>query len=80
MPQLITNITANVLDNFIGTVTIFTPISAQIQQEDYINLNGFIAYLQNFSRIELTEPLEKPLVFGLKNAYNVSATTLNISY
>lgn len=80
MPQLIISVTSNILDNFSTSVILFNSVTAQVQQEDYINLNGFTAYLQNFSKIEFTQTLQKPLTFGLVNTYNVPMVTLNISY
>jgi hypothetical protein len=80
MPILIKSIQGNVLDNVIGNVYCFSSITGEAQFEDYINLNGFIAYLQNFKRVETLTKLEKPLKFGLKNQYNLPTTTLEISY
>ena len=78
MPKLIQNVQGEILDNFIGSVYTFTPIIGQIGQEDYINLNGFIAYTQNFSRAEASETLQKPVNFGLVN--NKQIVTIEISY
>jgi len=80
MPKLITKIEARILDNFTGSVYIFSNLSGQIQFEDYINLNGFIAYLQNFTKVGFTQTLIKPNFFGLKNQYNLSTISLQISY
>lgn len=78
--RLIRKIEANVLDNFTGNVYFFTSLSASIQFEDYVDLNGFIAYLQNFTEVGSLEYLKKPLTFGLKNQYNLPTITLEISY
>ncbi len=80
MPILVTNIKAKVLDNFVGTVYVFSDLSGQIQFEDYVNLNGFIAYLQNFTQVGFVQQLTKPSSFGLKNQYNLPIVTLQISY
>lgn len=80
MPRLVTNISAKLFDNYIGNIGVFTSLTAQAQFEDYINLNGFIAFLQDFrSVVDVTE-LSKPLSFGLKNQYNIPIVTLEISY
>ena len=80
MPILVTKISAEILDNFTGSLYAFSSVSAEVQFEDYINLNGFIAYLQNFTEVQYIEYLNKPLKFGLKNQYNVPTYTLEISY
>jgi len=80
MPKLIKNIRADVLDYFTGNLYYVTTLSAVVQTEDYININGFIAYLQNFKRVEFLEYFNKPLNFGLKNQYNQPTINLEISY
>lgn len=76
----IKDIQAEVLPNHVGTVYFISSITGEVQREDYINLNGFQAYLQNFSRIEETEFIETPLVIGLQNTNNLPTITLEISY
>lgn len=80
MPILVTNITAEILDNYLGDLYFFSNVSGDVQFEDYINLNGFIAYLQNFTEVGYVEYLQKPLMFGLEDEYNVPMVTLEISY
>lgn len=80
MPRLIKNINASILDNYLGSVPYYTTLSSDIQFEDYINLNGFIAYLQNFTNVKEVIRLQKPSTFGLKNQYNVGLNILQISY
>ncbi len=80
MPKLIKKVEATILDQFMGNLYFVTTLSATVQTEDYINLNGFIAYLQNFKQVETLENLDKPLTFGLKNQYNIPTTILEISY
>lgn len=80
MPRLIQNITAELLDNFVGEVRLFNTITGQVQGEDYVNLNGLICYLQNFSRIEYTSGLNKPISFGLQKTNNTQSYSLEISY
>lgn len=80
MPKLVKNITGSILDNFTGSVTLLGTVSGQIQFEDYINMDGFTAYLQNFTQVNYVQILQKPLAFGLKNQYNLPTITLEISY
>lgn len=80
MAILIRNIQAEVLTNLETSLVYYKSITGEVQMEDYINLNGFIAYLQNLSRAEETSGLVKPLNFGLKNQYNKNIITLDVSY
>lgn len=80
MPKLLKNITASLADDALGNVVLVKTIEGQVQGEDYINLGGLIAYLQDFSRIEETLVLNKPLTFGLKNNKNIKVININISY
>jgi hypothetical protein len=80
MPQLIRNIQGIVHENVNGSLMLNKPLIGEIQKEDYIHLNGMIAYLQNLSRTEYTQGLLKPLNFGLVNQYNLPMVTLEISY
>jgi hypothetical protein len=80
MPQLIKNIQASVKPYFIGNVYCITNIIGQIQQEDYINLRGYTAYLQNLMQTEDTQSIISPLSYGLKNLDNIDMLTLQIDY
>lgn len=80
MPNLITKIEALVEDDKVGEVKLISVITGQVQQEDYIRINGLVAYLQNLSRAEKTSGITKPLNFGLKNKYNLEVVTVNIDY
>jgi hypothetical protein len=80
MPLLFRNIEAKIFDNFIGDVKIFSTIEASIQFEDYIKLNAFTAYLQNFTKAETVQFFKKPLIFGLTNQYSLPMTTLEMDY
>lgn len=80
MPQLLKKVQGEILTNVIGDVRFVTGVYGQIQGEDYINLRGFVAYLQNFSRIEETSELLVPMEFGLPNTYNIETKTLEINY
>ncbi len=80
MPQLIRKVEGEIYDIPIGEVISLFPIIGEIQQEDYVNLNGLIGYLQNLTKAEDVTQLVKPLNFGLKNKYNISMVTLLINY
>ena len=80
MPQLIRNIQGQAYLVTTGNVSTFKTITGEIQQEDYINLNGYVAYLQNFTKIDYSELLIKPFLFELKNRYNLPMVTLEINY
>lgn len=80
MPQLLKQVVGEIINNRIGSVKLLTSVTGQVQREDYINLNGFFACLQNLSRTELTSGLIAPIEFGLKNNYNVEIAMLEISY
>jgi hypothetical protein len=80
MPQLIKNIEASVKPYLTGNVYYVTNITSEIQREDYINLYGYTAYLQNLSQTEYTQALVMPLNYGLKNPYNIAMLTLQIDY
>ncbi len=78
--ELIQSIQGEIIYITNGDVNYLIPITGEIQGEDYINLNGFVAYLQNLTRAEYTEAMAKPLNFGLKNQYNKTTIVLEISY
>jgi hypothetical protein len=80
MLKLLKKIQGEFLPNVIDDIRLITSVSGEIQQEDYINLNGFIAYLQNFSHVELETKLQTPIEFGLPNTYNIETKTLEINY
>jgi hypothetical protein len=80
MPQLLKNIQGSIVENIMGDINYVIGVSGEIQREDYINLNGFVAYLQNFTRVMSLTEMQVPSEFGLKNTYNVEINTLEISY
>ena len=80
MIPIIKNIQAEILANYTSNLYYLSSLESQIQYGDYIKINGFIGYLQNFSKAIELENLIKPDLFGLKNQYNLPTVTLNISY
>ena len=80
MPILIKDIKADILQNFVSDLYFFTTIQSSVQTGPYINISGFIAFLQDNVNTKSILTLEKPITFGLKNQYNLTTTTLEISY
>lgn len=80
MPQLVKNIQGNIVENIMGDVNYVIGVSGEVQQEDFIYLNNFVAYLQKFSRVSELTKIQTPSEFGLKNIYNIEMKTLEISY
>ena len=80
MPQLIKKVEGQVFDFTVGDIKFSNQLVAQVQGEDYINMNGFIAFLQNLSKVEDTYLLNKPARFGLKNQFNLEIKKIEISY
>ena len=80
MSQLIRNIQGEIHSSPIGETILVKSIVGSIQLEDYIVMNGFVAYLQNLTRTEYTKSLDKPLTYGLPNNYNTPMVTLEINY
>ena len=80
MPQLIRKIQGNNLTYVENNVQYVTYITGEIQREDYINLHGYTAYLQNLTQTDYTMGLIMPLNYGLKNPQNIQTITLQIDY
>lgn len=78
MPILFKNITGEVLDNFTSSVKITRSVNGQFGQEDYIEMGGLVAFLQDFRKMPQTEDLVVPPNFGLKN--KTEFVTIEISY
>jgi len=78
--QLVRDIQGEAYPNVIDNIVYLSSISGEIQREDYINLNGFVGFLQNLTKAEETAALTIPLSFGLTNTYNKNIVTLEISY
>lgn len=80
MGRLIKDIQVEVLTNLETSLVYQKSIIGYVQREDYINLNGFIAYLQNLLNVDETSLLTKPINFGLANKYNKNTITLEVDY
>lgn len=77
MPQLIKNIKGEVLPNLIGQIKLAS-VEGIIQSDGYVGMNGFIAFLQDYSKVIFTDTIKKPINFGVKAAYQ--SVTVNMSY
>jgi hypothetical protein len=80
MTQLVKIVEGSLIDEITDNVICVKSVIGEIQREDYININGFIAYLQDLSEVQVTSALTKPITFGLKNNRNIQLITLNIDY
>lgn len=80
MIQLIKDVQGEVLPNINQSVVYVKSVEGILQQEDYIDLFGFKAYLQNLTQTEITQALTVPNTFGLPNTSNLQMITLEISY
>lgn len=80
MSQLIKNIQGEQIDINTGSVVSINSIQGLVQEEDYINVFGFVAYTQNLMKVEETVLLTKPIGFGLKNNLNLPIIDLKIDY
>jgi len=78
MPILVKNIEGIIFDNFESQTLLIKSVEGFYGEEDYINMGGFIAYLQDFRYVINVEDFDTPPTFGLKN--NTDFVTLNISY
>lgn len=79
MCELIKKVEGEVLKNIVDECAYFINISGVVQREDYVNLNGFTACLQNFSKIEQTFPLDYHQPLGFKNILKQNYVDLNIN-
>jgi len=85
MPRLVKNIEGIIFDNFETTTILVKNVEGFYGPKDngygvfdYIKLDGFTAFIQDFSKIESVEDLSTPPTFGLRN--NTDFITLEISY
>lgn len=80
MPYLIKKIEGEIFSNFIGDIIFYKEISGAIGLEDYIKLNNFIGYSQNFINVIEVEMIRinGNSKYGLTGKNNV--INLEISY
>jgi hypothetical protein len=77
---LVKQVVGEVFETPEGIIGYLSPVVGEIQQGDYINLIGLVAYLQDLSKVNYTRALQQPINFGLVNKYNVPMVTLQINY
>jgi hypothetical protein len=76
MIQLIQNIEGNFISEIKGNINLARSIVGDVQGEDYINIYGFNAFLQNFSQIPKTEGFTIPISFGYAPPVSIIQKTL----
>lgn len=79
MLELIKNIEGSFVTNVIGNINYAHKINAELQREDYINIYGFTAFLQNLTTTEDTAALTIPNLFGYQVQYNQVVQDLDFS-
>jgi len=78
MPKLIRNITGSIYLPESGSVHFTKFIEGQLGQGDYFKVFGLEMFQQDFSRVEDSESLNKPINFGLKNQFRKTVVNLSI--
>lgn len=77
---LLKNIVGEVVTEYTGSVSLVKNVVCDIQGEDFVNIYGLTAFLQNFSKIQNTSRANTPNIYGLKNQYDVEIKDIEISY
>jgi len=80
MVILIKNIEASFIEPIESNIIYVKTVEGEVQEEDYINLFGFKAYLQNLTKVEQSAKMTNPQIYGLRNQFNLPLITLNIDY
>jgi hypothetical protein len=80
MIQLIKNIQGIFVTEIKGVVKYSHSVTGEVQREDYIDIYGFKAFLQNFSKTPITSSMVKPYPFGYKPPTNIIQQNIEISY
>jgi hypothetical protein len=80
MIVLIKNVSGGFYENITDNLLYIKSVRGEIQMEDYINTDSFIAFLQNLSRVETTSRLKNPLIYGLRNNNKLPIIELNIDF
>jgi hypothetical protein len=79
MIRLIQDIQGNFITEIKGGVTNVHGIQAEVQREDYINIYGFTAFLQNLSQTPKTGGLVVPNLFGYSVPTNIKQQVVSFS-
>lgn len=78
--ELIKKLSGNIIQEEFGHVEAITAVSGNAGLEDYINVWGLTGFIQDLTRAEITERLNKPIQFGLPNTYNIPIVEIKIDY
>lgn len=80
MIHLIKNIQGIFITEIKGNVKYSKSVTGEVQREDYIDIYGFKAFLQNFSKTPITKGMVKPNPFGYKPPTGITQKNIEISY
>lgn len=78
MPYLVKKIEGNLLNFYETSPLLFKNISGVVGIEDFIKINNFIGFTQNFSQVIKVEEQLSLTNYGLK--HNLTTINLEISY
>lgn len=80
MVKLIKDIQGNFVTEIKGNVKYVHSIEGEVQREDYVNIYGLTAFLQNFSKSPITRNIINPNLFGYKPPIGVTQKIMTINY
>lgn len=80
MIHLIKNIQGIFITEIKGNVKYSKSVTGEVQREDYIDIYGFKAFLQNFSKTPITSGMVIPNPFGYKPPLGITQKNIEISY
>lgn len=67
MPYLVKKIEGEIFEMIEGNCSFVSNILGEVGVEDYIQINDFIAFTQNFSKVVEVEAIPSLVNYGLKN-------------
>jgi hypothetical protein len=79
MINLIKNIQGIFITEIKGNIKYFHSVTGEVQREDYIDIYGFKAFLQNFSKIPVTSAFVIPNLFGYTPPIGITQQTIDFS-
>jgi hypothetical protein len=79
MIHLIKNIQGIFITEIKGGITYSNSVTGEVQREDYINIYGFKAFLQNFSKTPITSAFAIPNLFGYTPPIGITQQTIDFS-
>lgn len=80
MIVLIKNVSGGFYENITDNLLYIKSVRGEVQMEDYVNTDSFVAFLQNLSRVETTSKLQNPLIYGLRNNNKIPIVDLKIDF